>query len=235
MTEDLYAILGVEKTATKAEIKKAFRRKMKDAHPDREDGDHDLAVKLNRAWDILGDDVKRKRYDETGGIPGSSAPEPTLDDKAHACLAKAFSQMLGDEIDFSPWEDPLGKMIKAMNAAVKQYEFEIKMIDSYLKKLDDKQQRVKYAGAGTDLWGAVIEDKRRKYAGRRAQMDEAIKVTNRSLEIIKEYKGQFSEKKPDATAPFGCDRDFREGLNRQQQDILREWARGQESSWKFWK
>lgn len=189
MTDDLYALFGVPRTATKDEIKKAFRKKMKDAHPDREDGDHDLAVKLNLAWDILGNDEKRKAYDETGAMPGNC--EPSLDDKARQCLASAFAQMLADEIDFPTNVDPLARLIKLMKDSVTQYEYEVKVIDSYLTKLDKKLARVKFTGTGMDIWSAVIEDKKRHYEGKRVKFKEAIEVTNRSLEIIKDYQGQF--------------------------------------------
>ena len=191
MTEDLYAILGVERTASKDEIKKAFRRKMKAAHPDREGGDTEEAARLNRAWDVLGDDEKRKRYDETGTV-ASSAGEPTLDDKAHQCLAAAFAQMLADEIELPAHEDPLERLIKAMKASLKQYEFELKVIDSCLKKLEQKQGRVKFTGTGPDVWNGVIEDRRKKYEANRLKYKEGIEVTERSLEIIKDYKGQFT-------------------------------------------
>jgi curved DNA-binding protein CbpA len=189
MTDDLYALFGVPRTATKDEIKKAFRKKMKDAHPDREDGDHELAVKLNLAWDILGNDEKRKIYDETGAIPGNC--EPSLDDKARQCLASAFAQMLADEIDFPTNQDPLARLLKAMKDSIAQYEYEVKAIDSYLAKLDKKLARVKFTGTGMDIWTAVIEDKKRKHEGNRQKFKEAIEVTNRSLEIIKDYQGQF--------------------------------------------
>lgn len=201
--DDPYTILGVARTATKDEIKKAFRKKMKMAHPDRDGGDHDEAQRLNRAWDVLGDDQRRAKYDETGEI--SSGGEPSLDDLARGYLANAFAQMLSDEIDFPPHEDPLAKMIKAMQGALKQYEFEVKKVNSYIKKIDAKQNRVKFIGGGTDLWRMVIDDRKRKHMAHLAKMNEAIQVANRSMEILKEYQGQFSEKKAGEAMQFDPD------------------------------
>lgn len=65
MTEDLYEILGINKTSTKAEIKKAYRSKAKVHHPDK-GGSDEMFKKVSYAYDVLSDDNKRSRYDSMG-------------------------------------------------------------------------------------------------------------------------------------------------------------------------
>ncbi len=67
--KDYYKNLGVTKTATSAEIKKAFRSLAKKYHPDKAKGDKSAEEKfkdINEANEVLSDPVKRKKYDQFG-------------------------------------------------------------------------------------------------------------------------------------------------------------------------
>lgn len=65
MSKDYYKILGVEKTATDDELKKAFRRLAHEHHPDK-GGDQQKFKDINEAYQVLGDKEKRAKYDRFG-------------------------------------------------------------------------------------------------------------------------------------------------------------------------
>jgi curved DNA-binding protein len=67
--KDYYKTLGVPRTATQAEIKKAFRKLARQHHPDRNAGDpaaEERFKDVNEANEVLSDPEKRKQYDELG-------------------------------------------------------------------------------------------------------------------------------------------------------------------------
>ena len=66
MAADPYKELGVSRTASQDEIKKAFRKLAKDLHPDKNPGDKTAEERFKRitaAFDLLGDADKRKKFD----------------------------------------------------------------------------------------------------------------------------------------------------------------------------
>jgi molecular chaperone DnaJ len=66
---DLYEVLGVAKTASQDEIKKAYRKLARRYHPDKNHGDKEAEERfkeIQAAYDVLGDPEKRKEYDQVG-------------------------------------------------------------------------------------------------------------------------------------------------------------------------
>lgn len=63
MEKNYYDILGVNKNASQEDIKKAYRNLSKKYHPDKTGGDDSKFKEINEAYDILGDETKRKQYD----------------------------------------------------------------------------------------------------------------------------------------------------------------------------
>lgn len=74
---DYYEVLGISKGASDDEIKKAFRRKAVEYHPDKQGGDEAKFKEINEAYEVLKDEKKRQRYDQFGhaGVGSSAASD----------------------------------------------------------------------------------------------------------------------------------------------------------------
>ena len=96
---DHYATLGVSKTATTDEIKRAFRKLASQHHPDK-GGDTAKFQSIQAAYDTLGDAVKRAEYDnprpQFSGFPGG----------AQFNMNDIFGQMFGGQSPFGPQRRP---------------------------------------------------------------------------------------------------------------------------------
>ncbi|MCG5215184.1 molecular chaperone DnaJ [Streptosporangium sp. KLBMP 9127] len=74
LEKDYYAVLGVPKTATAEEIKKAYRKLARQYHPDANQGSTETESKfkeVSEAYDVLSDAKRRKEYDEARALFGS--------------------------------------------------------------------------------------------------------------------------------------------------------------------
>jgi curved DNA-binding protein CbpA len=104
---DHYAILGITRSATDAEIRKAFRRLARESHPDvnREDGQAEARFKkITRAYATLSDPARRRRYDvrSSDSLGGGRFGPATFE-----VLGTTYHSDLGRDSDFYGPGDPL--------------------------------------------------------------------------------------------------------------------------------
>lgn len=71
-----YDVLGVARTASAAEVRRAYLELARRHHPDRVGGSHEQMRVINEAWAVLGDPVLRQGYDRSLSPPPGPAPRP---------------------------------------------------------------------------------------------------------------------------------------------------------------
>lgn len=74
MAKDYYRILGVGRSATQDDIKRAYRRLAHQYHPDKGGGDEERFKEINEAYQVLSDTQKRTQYDQFGQTFESAGP-----------------------------------------------------------------------------------------------------------------------------------------------------------------
>ena len=90
---NLYEELGVKPSATQAQIKAAYRKKSKEHHPDRANGNSDKMAGINQAYETLSDPVRRKKYDEGGGTD----PIKSREQRIRELFISAINHVVTDE------------------------------------------------------------------------------------------------------------------------------------------
>lgn len=106
MAKNYYDVLGVEKSAKKEDIKKAFYKLASKYHPDK-GGDAEKFKEINEAYQVLSDDKKRKEYDTYGQTFNGQGPSGAWGQGFGGFNASDFADM---QFDFSDLGDIFGDM-----------------------------------------------------------------------------------------------------------------------------
>lgn len=111
---DLYDVLGVDRSASADELKRAYRRKARESHPDA-GGDEELFKQVTHAYEVLSDPARRQRYDQFGDdgqSRGNGGGDPFggfggINDVIDAFFGQGFGTAQGRQRRPSPGRDVL--------------------------------------------------------------------------------------------------------------------------------
>ena len=127
MEHNFYILLGVAKDATLEQIKKAFRRKAMDYHPDRHPNNPEFAAEFQRiqeAYSTLKNDIKRKKYDRSGFV---GYTEAELKSQAYNHLRDKMVQIINSQ----------KQQIFQLNIIETVNNYGHDCIDTYKKQIND--------------------------------------------------------------------------------------------------
>jgi curved DNA-binding protein CbpA len=194
MTKDLYGELGIDPSATAAEVKRAYRKKIAKAHPDREGGKNDTAVALNEAWRVLGDEAKRKAYDETGATDSADQREGKLRSE----LIGNFCELVQSHQDVDH-TDIVKELRIAINKLIQQHRQEIPKVRQKIAKLEKVRRRItrkKGPNLLADSLASVVKEHERVIA----KIEQAILDKELQHAMLDGYAYQVDLITPELTA-----------------------------------
>jgi len=163
--KDYYKSLGVEKSASNKEIKKAFRKLALKYHPDK-NPDTDTSKKFQEiaeAYEVLGDEDKRRQYDQKGhsawsssGSGGFRPGKVNLDD-----LFRGFDDDFFKEMNFG---SHFGRHKRAFNMDMHDFNFE-EMFHTPFMNSDDSDM----FGQDMDMFGSSRKVKKERGGGQKCR------------------------------------------------------------------
>jgi curved DNA-binding protein CbpA len=168
---DPYQMLGIDRDAQEPAVKAAYRTKAKTAHPD-QGGDPGEFERLQAAYDLLKDPVRRKVYDDTGYDPQLADPK---DLKGVMMLETLINDVILDERDPGSF-DPLAAMRRKLSDDILKNRFHILELERHRTRI---RQHVDRLGRKpeTDVLGSMLRARSQAIA-------EAIKNTENQIEAI---------------------------------------------------
>lgn len=186
MKKDLYESLGVDKGASAAEIKDAYKAQSKKHHPDK-GGDNDKFQEISHAYSILKDDKKRARYDSTG-----QEKETPFEVRFTEFIQHTLIKYV-DEVDVDT-TDLLDKLKNFAKGKIMEGEGMIGKMKAQLKKLEKVNKRM--TAKGVNSISKVIEMNIYEIKRQVAEVEDNIKFLGEVLECLGSYHYQFEAPPP---------------------------------------
>lgn len=188
----LYSALGVEPSASNAEVRRAYRKKAKAAHPD-VGGDPEEFHILSTAVAILTDPDRRARYDETGDMQGGASKPESIDQRALQIIAAAFEAVLQSDKDMET-SNVVELMVGAISGGRHQGRIDIANVTNRIARLRKALNRFSGKGRVPAQMEQIIERSIEKFTAELRSIEDRLKPLDLALEMLSavEYRTDYA-------------------------------------------
>lgn len=189
MADSLYDVLGVDAWADPATIKAAYLAAAKRCHPDRGGSDEEFLA-VQAAWEVLGDPIRKSRYDATGDETGKVRSP----DEWEALVLTEVSRVIVRLID-SPTDIANGNIMalieRNLDATRSSIMVEIGRHEVQIRRVDSLERRFRRRRAAPEAMGdalkAIFDMQRANPISALALARDALELHNR----VEDFFGAF--------------------------------------------
>lgn len=178
MNDSYYEILGVTKKATPTELKRAYRKKARVAHPDKGGSDAAMA-EINRAYECLIDPARRLTYDETG----TDQVKNPIESDVRALLCESFDSLLNNDVV----RDCLEYVEKFIRAGMEKLDHDKENCKSAIKKLKKWRAKIRRK-SGENLFWIRLDQRLQQGEGVLQVIDHRMSVHEAALKMLQDYE-----------------------------------------------
>jgi curved DNA-binding protein CbpA len=175
-----YETLGVPPDASAGDIKRAFKRKAAEHHPDR-GGDPAKMVAINRAYEVLGDPARRQAYDTNG----SEVPLAPIEEEGRHVLTQLFGMAIEEAGD----DEILHFVRQGLKSMVAQGQQEIAGAERKRERLKAKRYKVKVR-MGENIVHQLIDSQSLALSRRAAMARRAIDAARAAEVLLENYSAE---------------------------------------------
>lgn len=175
-----YDTLGVDAKATPDEIKKAYRRKAKKHHPDK-NGKTEVFVEISQAYALLSCPERRENFDKNG----TTDEGPTPYQEARSGFCKLFMELVSRGVlEKQNIISIMKEMIQSEKRDINKSTSALKDQEKTLKKA---KKNLKFKGKGTDFLQGILDGEIQKVVRQMEKNHKGIQILDMVLEMTNDY------------------------------------------------
>jgi curved DNA-binding protein CbpA len=181
-TKSYYQELGVSPDATEEEIRAAFRRRAKSAHPDRPGGSHEGMAAANRAAEVLLNPRRRLTYDRTG----EDKPTDTETKAREKIVSTILNWMANPENDLDSRQDPMSSITKILLSEQRAIDITLTQGKQLVRRLRKHLKKLKFRGKGKPIIIQMIEYQIRQVENSTGQTDDNLEILKLAIQLSRD-------------------------------------------------
>lgn len=186
----LYDTLGVGEDASEDEIKRAYRKKAQEHHPDKNSGEEsETFLAVSEAYRVLSDKDKRRHYDETGHNPGAHA-QASVVEQAKGRILGAVMQGVQQAPDM--------ESVDFMKALREFFYRERKAVLDNISKIDEAREKLNEAAErfscdeADNFISAALKAEGAKLVFQAAETKKALEVLDQVDSLLEHFGYDFT-------------------------------------------
>jgi curved DNA-binding protein CbpA len=196
LTMTFYEDLGVDEEATSEELKKAYRKRASETHPDK-GGDEEEFKKVQHAYEILKDPQKREYYDRTGQEQQKAMPFEMRFTRYFNDVLLQAALNVGSEI----YDNVVVQFQKAIDTHIEECSKHLNKLDKedkQISKLNTILERLKKKSGGQDFIrdniASTVKQMENKVEQQRQHWTSEKEFLEKCFDIMMEYTYKMDEK-----------------------------------------